>query len=59
MTNATEPTDMAVNGDVVGRIREHEFRLGALEQTIVGSLVAGICALRDRYQIELIHPAEE
>jgi hypothetical protein len=27
-----------------GRIREHEFRLGAFEQTIVGSPVAGICA---------------
>ena len=44
MTNATETTDVAVDGHVVGRIREHEFRLGAFEQTIVGSLVAGICA---------------
>jgi len=44
MTNAAEPTDVTVDGDVVRRIREHEFRLGAFEQTIVGSLVAGICA---------------
>jgi len=44
MTNATEPTDIAVDGHVVRRVREHEFRLGAFEQTIVGSRVAGICA---------------
>src|SRR5262245_39713306 len=44
MTNATEPTDVTFNGDVVGRICEHEFRLGAFEQTIVGSRVAGIGA---------------
>src|SRR2546423_7677533 len=44
MTNATETTDVAVDGHVVGRVREHEFRLGAFEQTIVGSPVAGICA---------------
>src|SRR5947208_4948303 len=37
MTNATEPTDIAVDGHVVGRVREHEFRLGAFEQTIVGA----------------------
>ena len=44
MTNPTEATDVTVDRDVVRRIREHEFRLGAFEQTIVGSLVAGICA---------------
>src|SRR5262249_22079907 len=44
VTNATEPTDVTVDGDVVRRICEHELRLGAFEQTIVGSVVAGICA---------------
>ena len=44
MTNAAEAADMAIDGDVVGRIGEHEFRLGAFEQLIVGGLVARIPA---------------
>jgi hypothetical protein len=44
MTNATEATDVAVDGDVVGRIREHKFRLGAFEEALVGGLAAGIRA---------------
>ena len=44
MTNAAKAADMAVDCDVVGRIGEHEFRLGAFEQVIVGGLVAGIPA---------------
>ena len=44
MTNATEPTDIAVDRDVVRRIREHELRLDAFEQALVGGLGAGIPA---------------
>ena len=44
MTNAAEAADMAIDRDVVGRIGEHEFRLGAFEQLIVGGLVARIAA---------------
>ena len=44
MTNAPEAADMAIDGDVVGRIGEHEFRLGAFEQLIVGGLVSRIPA---------------
>jgi hypothetical protein len=42
MMNAAQTADMAIDGDVVGRIGEHEFRLGARKELIVGSLVAGI-----------------
>ena len=44
MTNLTEAADMAVDGDVVGRIGEHEFCLGAFQQVIVGGLVSSIPA---------------
>ena len=44
MMNAAEAADMAVDGDVVGRIGEHEFRLGAFKQVIVGGFVARIPA---------------
>jgi hypothetical protein len=44
MMNAAQATDMAINGDVVGRIGKHEFRLGARKELIVGGLVAGIVA---------------
>ena len=44
MTNATEATDIAVDRDIVWRVREHEFRLGAFEQALVGGRIAGICA---------------
>ena len=44
MTNAAEAADMAIDGDVVGRIGEHEFRLGAREQLVVGGLVSCIPA---------------
>ena len=44
MANATEAADMAVDRNVVRRIRKHEFRLGAFEQAVVGGLVAGIGA---------------
>src|SRR5262249_30376112 len=44
MTDAAEASDVAINCDVVGRVGEHEFALGAFEQAIVGALVAGICA---------------
>src|SRR5262245_45401142 len=44
MTNAAETADMTIDGDVVRRIGEHEFRLGAVEQPIVCSLVTRICA---------------
>ena len=42
MTNAAEAADMAIDGNVVGRIGEHEFRLAACEQMIVGGFVARI-----------------
>ena len=42
MTNATEATDVAVDHDIVWRVREYEFRLGAVEQPLVGGLIAGI-----------------
>ena len=44
MTNAAEATDIAIDGDVVRRIGEHEFGLATCEQMIVGGLVAGIPA---------------
>ena len=44
MTNAPQAADMAIDGDVVGRIGEHEFRLGAFEQLVVGGLVSRIPA---------------
>src|SRR5207253_224527 len=40
MTNATEATDVAVDHDIVWRVREYEFRLGAVEQPLVGGLIA-------------------
>src|SRR5437588_5753824 len=42
MTNATEAADIAVDHDIVWRVREYEFRLGAVEQPLVGGLIAGI-----------------
>ena len=44
MTDAAEATDVAIDSDVVGRIGEHEFRLGACEQLVVGGLVSCIPA---------------
>ena len=44
MAHTAEAADMPVDGDVVGRIGEDEFRLGALEQLMIGVLVAGIPA---------------
>ena len=44
MTNAAEAADMAIDRDVVRRIGEHKFRLGACEQLIVGGLVSRIAA---------------
>ena len=35
---------MAIDGDVVRRVGEHKFRLGAFEQVIVGGFVASIPA---------------
>ena len=44
MTDAAEATDVAIDGDIVGRIGEHKFRLGACEQLSVGGLVPRIAA---------------
>src|SRR5262249_40520243 len=44
VTNAAKAADMTIDGDIVGRIGEHEFRLGAVEQPIVGGLIARIPA---------------
>jgi len=44
MLNATQAAHMAINGDVVGRIGEGEFRLGACQELIVCGLVTGIPA---------------
>ena len=44
MADAAKAADMAIDGDVVGRIGEHEFCLGAFEQLPVGGLVARIPA---------------
>ncbi len=44
MANPAEATDMAVDRNVVWRVREHELRLGAFEQVIVGGFVARIPA---------------
>src|SRR5689334_1861310 len=44
MTNAAEAADMAVDGDVVGRIGEDEFGLGPCQELIVSGWVAGIPA---------------
>jgi hypothetical protein len=44
MMNAAQAADMAINGNVVGRIGEDEFRLSACQELSVGGLVAGIPA---------------
>ena len=44
MVNATEAADMAVDRNIVRRIRKDEFRLGAFQQAVVGGLVASITA---------------
>ena len=42
MVNVTEAADMAVNRNIVRRIRKDELRLGAFQQAVVGGLVASI-----------------
>jgi hypothetical protein len=44
MLNATQAADMAINGDVVGRIGEDKFRLCPCQELIVCGLVTGIPA---------------
>jgi hypothetical protein len=44
MAHPAKAADMAVDGDVVGRVSEHESRIGTFEQAIVGRLVPGIPA---------------
>ena len=44
MVNATEAADMAVNRNIVRRIRKDELRLGAFQHAAVGGLVASITA---------------
>src|SRR5450759_5038427 len=44
MTHAAKPAHVAVDCDVVRRIGEHEFRLGAFEQAIVSGFISSIAA---------------
>jgi len=44
MTHAAKPAHVAVDCDVVRRICEYEFRLGAFEQAIVSGFISSIAA---------------
>ena len=44
MMNTAEAANMALDGDIVRRIGEHKFRLGACKQVFVGGFVARIPA---------------
>jgi hypothetical protein len=42
VADTTEATHMAVDGDVIGRIGEHELRFGITQQLDIGRRVSGV-----------------